>query len=163
MSVIGKPEIKEMDEEKEKEKEDFTCVTFEPDLKKFKMKSLDDDTVALLSKRVYDLAGTTPSAIKVYLNNKRITQATDFEKYVDMYFSAKKTEEIEKFYLKASDRWELCIAVIPDQYQFQQVSFVNSICTIRGGTHVFHVTDQIATKLLETINKKHKSLDIKFP
>jgi hypothetical protein len=35
-----------------------------------------------------------------------------------MYFSAKKTEEIEKFYLKASDRWELCIAVIPDQYQF---------------------------------------------
>jgi DNA topoisomerase II len=71
MSVIGKPEIKEMDEDKEKE--DFTCVTFEPDLKKFKMKSLDDDTVALLSKRVYDLAGTTPASIKVYLNNKRLT------------------------------------------------------------------------------------------
>jgi hypothetical protein len=34
MSVIGKPEIKEMTEEKE----DFTCVAFEPDLKKFKMK-----------------------------------------------------------------------------------------------------------------------------
>jgi hypothetical protein len=43
---------------------------------------------------------------------------TDFENYVEMYFSAKKAEEIEKFYLKASDRWELCIAVIPDQYQF---------------------------------------------
>ena len=24
-----------------------------------------------------------------------------------------------------------------------QVSFVNSICTIRGGTHVTHVSDQI--------------------
>ncbi len=159
MSIIGKPEISEMSEEKE----DFTCVTFEPDLKKFKMKTLDDDTVALLSKRVYDLAGTTPAQIKVYLNNKRIAQVNDFENYVEMYFSAKKSEEIEKFYLKCSDRWEICIAVVPDQYQFQQVSFVNSICTIRGGTHVMHVTDQIATKLLETINKKHKALDIKFP
>ena len=59
MSVIGKPEIKEI----EADSEDFTKVTFEPDLKKFKMKSLDGDTVALLSKRVYDLAGTTPTTI----------------------------------------------------------------------------------------------------
>jgi len=88
MSVIGKPEIKEMTEEKE----DFTCVAFEPDLKKFKMKSLDDDTVALLSKRVYDLAGTTPSSISVYLNNKRLTQVKDFESYVKMYFSDKKND-----------------------------------------------------------------------
>ena len=88
MSIIGKPEILEMSEEKE----DFTCVTFEPDLKKFKMKTLDDDTVALLSKRVYDLAGTTPAQIKVYLNNKRIAQVNDFENYVEMYFSAKKSE-----------------------------------------------------------------------
>jgi len=39
---------------------------------------------------------------------------TDFENYVEMYFSAKKSENLEKFYLKVSDRWELCIAVIPD-------------------------------------------------
>ena len=36
---------------------DFTCVTFRPDLARFKMASLDADTVALLSKRVYDMAG----------------------------------------------------------------------------------------------------------
>lgn len=113
MSVIGKPEIKDIGGDTE----DFTCITFEPDLKKFKMKaSLDDDTVALLSKRVYDLAGTTPAGIKIYLNGKRITQVTNFETYVDMYFNSKKSEEIEKFYHKCSDRWEICIAVVPDQY-----------------------------------------------
>jgi hypothetical protein len=31
------------------------------------MKELDDDTIALLSKRVYDLAGCTLNGIKVYL------------------------------------------------------------------------------------------------
>lgn len=40
---------------------------------------------------------------------------------------------------------------------------MNSICTIRGGTHVYHVTDQIANHLIEIINKKHKNLDIKLP
>ena len=32
--------------------EDFTCVTFEPDLKKFGMSELDADMVALMRKRV---------------------------------------------------------------------------------------------------------------
>ena len=36
---------------------DYTCVTFKPDLPRFGMSSLDTDTVALLSKRVYDMAG----------------------------------------------------------------------------------------------------------
>ena len=70
MSVIGQPKITPFDGD---EGEDFTCVTFEPDLKKFKMTNLDDDTVGLLSKRVYDLAGITPKGVKVYLNGKKIT------------------------------------------------------------------------------------------
>ena len=31
---------------------DYTCVTFEPDLKKFGMKELDDSIVSLMQKRV---------------------------------------------------------------------------------------------------------------
>ena len=90
---------------------DFTQVTFEPDLKKFKMSSLDDDTVALLSKRVYDLAGCTPASVSVHLNGKKIAKVTNFETYTDLYF---KKDNDEKFYEKCGDRWEICVAVLPD-------------------------------------------------
>ena len=45
------------------EGEDFTRVTFEPDFRKFKMTELDNDIISLLKKRVYDVAGTSPSRI----------------------------------------------------------------------------------------------------
>ena len=51
---------------------DFTKVSFRPDLKKFNMTHMDDDTVALLTKRVYDLAGVTNAKVKVRLNGKPI-------------------------------------------------------------------------------------------
>ena len=38
-------------------KEDFTKITFRPDLVRFGMDELDKDTVALLTRRVYDIAG----------------------------------------------------------------------------------------------------------
>jgi DNA gyrase/topoisomerase IV subunit B len=40
------------------DKEDFTRISFKPDLAKFGMEVLDPDTVALLTRRVYDIAGT---------------------------------------------------------------------------------------------------------
>lgn len=39
--------------------EDFTKVTFSPDLAKFKMTHLDKDTVELMSRRAYDVAAST--------------------------------------------------------------------------------------------------------
>lgn len=49
--------------------EDFTKITFVPDLKRFKMEELDDDVIALLSRRAYDVAGSVPG-VKVYLNGE---------------------------------------------------------------------------------------------
>lgn len=57
---------------------------------------------------------------------------------------------------KVNDRWEVCVTV-SDSGQFQQVSFVNGICTMKGGTHVNAVADEIAGKILEKIKKKEKS------
>ncbi|XP_070389148.1 DNA topoisomerase 2-like [Dermacentor albipictus] len=37
--------------------EDFTKITFYPDLAKYTMKKLDADTVALLSRKAHDAAG----------------------------------------------------------------------------------------------------------
>jgi len=48
----------------------YTKITFSPDLSKFKMRSLDKDTVKLLERRVYDIAGSTDAKVKVYLNEE---------------------------------------------------------------------------------------------
>lgn len=66
---------------------DFTKVTFEPDLKKFKMKYLDRDILDLMYKRVYDMAGIIGGNIKVFLNNKLIP-IKNFSQYADMYLSS---------------------------------------------------------------------------
>lgn len=45
---------------------------------------------------------------------------------------------------------------------FRQVSFVNSICTSKGGTHVDYIVQQICHAVIEKINKgKKKALTIK--
>ena len=152
MSNCSAPEIKEF------KGEDYTCVTFYPDLKRFHMKEFDDDIVALMRKRVYDLAGVISPTVKVYLNEKQI-HIRGFSKYVDMYFP--KNSEHPKIIEKQSEdsRWEVIVSI--SDGQFQQVSFVNSICTSRGGTHVNYITEQITDKLIETIKKKHKNLNIK--
>lgn len=51
--------------------EDYTCITFQPDLSKFKMQSLDKDIVALMVRRAYDIAGSTKD-VKVFLNGNKL-------------------------------------------------------------------------------------------
>lgn len=54
-----------------KKGEEWTQISFAPDLARFGMASIDDDTTALLMKRVYDMAGTVKD-IKVLLNGERL-------------------------------------------------------------------------------------------
>ena len=51
-----------------KEGENWTKVTFKPDLAKFSMNDLEPDVVALMKKRVLDLAGCHGKRVKVELN-----------------------------------------------------------------------------------------------
>ncbi len=48
-----------------KASDNWTCVTFKPDLAKFGMDHLEEDTVALMRKRVYDQAGILGKGVKV--------------------------------------------------------------------------------------------------
>jgi len=50
-----------------KPSENWTSVTFKPDLSKFGMSELEDDTISLMRKRVYDLAGVLGKTVKVIL------------------------------------------------------------------------------------------------
>ena len=54
---------------------DYTAVTFYPDLTKFNMEKLDDDVVALFTRRAYDIAASS-KGVKVFLNGKRLPVRT---------------------------------------------------------------------------------------
>ena len=144
---------------KESKSEDFTCVTFYPDLSKFKMDSLDDDTIGLFARRAYDVAAST-RGIKVFLNGKRIP-INKFEDYCKLYLnsgnttSAENNEPVNVIVDKSNQRWEVALSY--SDIGFQQVSFVNSIATTKGGRHVDYICDQIVKHLGEIVKKKNKN------
>lgn len=137
--------------------DDFTCITFYPDIQRFKMDRLDEDIIALLSKRVYDVAGTNTASgakLSVYLNGSRI-DAKNFESYISMYQGIEPPVAFERL----SDRWEVGVGI--SDGSFQQVSFVNSICTMKGGCHVNYIVDQLTSRLAAVVKKKNKGEEVK--
>ncbi|CAB0028142.1 unnamed protein product [Trichogramma brassicae] len=135
---------------------DFTKVTFSPDLSKFKMDKLDDDVVALMSRRAYDIAAST-RGVKVFLNGTRVP-IKNFKDYVDLYIKGKEDDAgnpLKVIYENCNPRWE--VAITMSDKGFQQMSFVNSIATTKGGRHVDHVTDMVVKQLIETLKKKNKA------
>lgn len=135
---------------------DYTQITFKPDLAKFGMDKIDTDFEALINKRAYDLAGIL-QGVDVYLNGTKL-KIKNFKDYVNLYtINARPTASgapVPVIYERINERWEIAFSL--SEGQFQQVSFVNSICTVKGGSHVNHVTDQIVTDLIKAVQKKDK-------
>ncbi|RZB66593.1 DNA topoisomerase 2-like [Glycine soja] len=141
--------------------ENWTKVTFKPDLEKFKMDYLEEDVVALMKKRVVDMAGCLGKTVKVELNGQ-VIRMKSFRDYADLYLkSAEKSRPVPlpRIHAKVGERWEICVSL--SDGQFQQVSFVNSIATIKGGTHVDYVTNQITNFVMNKVNKKKKDANVK--
>lgn len=144
----------------------YTKVTFKPDLTRFGMKELDNDILGVMRRRVYDINGSVRD-INVYLNGKSL-KIRNFKNYVELYLkSLEKKRRLDSgedatansdiptiLYERINDRWEVAFAV--SDISFQQISFVNSIATTMGGTHVNYMTDQIIKKILEILKKKKK-------
>ncbi|XGW08821.1 hypothetical protein V3C99_011270 [Haemonchus contortus] len=133
--------------------DDYTKVTFKPDLKKFKMSHLDDDIIGLMSRRAYDIAGST-RGVKVYLNGK-VLPVQGFKQYIEQYtkdLTGPTGEPAKVVYELVNERWEVALTV--SEKGFQQISFVNSIATTKGGRHVDYVADQMVSKLIDVIKKK---------
>jgi len=85
-----------------------------------------------------------------------------FQDYVNMYLSPSRGSEaaVPCIYEQCSDRWEVAVSLTDGA--FQQVSFVNSICTIKGGTHVLHVSEQLIKTILKVVRGKNRGgIDIK--
>ncbi|KAG5500560.1 hypothetical protein JKF63_03654 [Porcisia hertigi] len=135
---------------------DYTMVTFYPDFARFHVDNFSEDMLLLMKRRVYDVAGCTDKTLKCFLNDERIACST-FPEYVDLYPTMGEEKKAAS-YSRVNDRWEVCVRV--SNIGPQQVSFVNSIATTRGGTHVKYVMDQIIAKVVEQAKKKKKT-DVK--
>ena len=125
-------------------KEGFTEIQFDPDLERFGMESIDLDHIEMMRKRCIDLAACNPT-LKVNFNGVDY-QFPKFADYCSLYTENPIYEE--------SGRWKVAIA--PSEGTFTQVSFVNSVETRDGGTHVDYVMGQVVEWLREKVKKKHK-------
>lgn len=145
--------------EKNYKGESYTRVTFQPELKRFKMNSLKDgNTLELMHRRVYDLAGANArSKLNVYLNDKKISKdIKSFEDYVRLYLNDESDSPV--FHKIVNKRWEIAVALADGKEE--QVSMVNSINTSEGGTHVNYIYNQIIEAVIKKMKKINKAIEI---
>ena len=127
-----------------KSKQGYTEIAFMPDFERFEMTTIDADHMLMLEKRVIDLAACNPK-LKVTFNGKDHT-FNSFEDYCKLYTT-------DVIYVEGP-RWK--VGISHSNGSMQQVSFVNSVQTYDGGTHVDYVANQIVTHIRDLIKKKHK-------
>merc|ERR1719228_1175146 len=78
--------------------------------------------------------------------------------YVDLFIKGKEDEtgnQLKCVYEQCGERWEIAVCV--SDKGFQQMSFVNSIATTKGGRHVDHVCDLIVKNIIDKIKTKNKT------
>lgn len=138
-------------------KKEYTRITFFPDLPRFKVKGITDSTMEMLRKRTYDIAAFTNKKVKIIFNDKTL-EVNSFSDYVDLFLENPDLRK-EKIIIE-EDRWKVAISSSPFDC-FTQVSFVNGIHTMNGGTHIKYVTDPIIKKITEKYQKKSKETQIR--
>jgi DNA topoisomerase-2 len=137
----------------------YTKITFKPDYQRLGLglngkPNLDPDMVALLRKRVYDIAAVTDKTMKIKYNSQPIP-VKNFQQYIDMYIGSKQDAPRVYEENETNIRWEYAVALSPT-HEFIQISFVNGIYTSKGGKHVEYILNQITRKLCAFIEKKKK-------
>jgi DNA gyrase/topoisomerase IV subunit B len=126
----------------------YTEISYIPDFARFGIDGIDDVHVRMIRKRLVDIAACNPQ-LRIQFNGEKFRFRT-FKEYADLYTK-------DTFY-ERSENWEIVVA--PSNSGYQTISFVNSIETKDGGTHVNSIQAQIVDRLRAIIQKKHK-VDIK--
>ena len=129
-------------------KDHFTEIFYIPDLPRFSLEKIDADHVEMMRKRCIDLAACNPSLTISF--NETTYKFDKFADYCKLYVPDVVYEE--------GARWKVGIA--PSEGSFTQVSFVNSVETKDGGTHVDYIASQVIEWIRERVKKKHK-VDLK--
>lgn len=166
MSRCTEPEISPT----KNQKEDFTKITFYPDLQKLYKATPKDtrneisyDDYHVMCRRIYDLIACSDGKLKIELtttghsdeNRKKkqnvfseiVKMPHNFQSYAQLFSDDKLC-----FHTIKSSKWNIAIGK-SQSGQFEHMSFVNGICTNRGGSHVNLITQQVITKFQEKLNK----------
>jgi DNA topoisomerase-2 len=142
MTVCDPPKIK-----KHSGSSSSVAITFTPEWKRFGMSKMDDTIYKIFQKRVWDANICTTQNCKVKFNGEVLTKQ-NFEGYAKMH------DGVEEVTCVNTDRWSVCIG--PAENGMEQVSFVNGLCTNKGGTHVDHAANLIANGIIDEMAKKIK-------
>ena len=124
-----------------------TKITFTPDYPFFNLPGMTPDHYLKIQKKVIDAAANNLD-IKFYFNGELI-KFKSFDDYIELYSDA--------YFTDSTTDWKVGIS---ESDGFEQISFINSVETYQGGTHVNYIVDQITYKLREYFKKKHK-VDVK--
>jgi DNA topoisomerase-2 len=130
------------------EKKGFTEVSYIADFEKFGMESIDDSSMRMIEKRLYDIAACN-HLLNITFNEKLITFSS-FKEYAELY--------TDYVFYEQSANWKIGIG--HSTVGFKAVSFVNSVETKDGGTHVNNISNQIIQYLREKIKRKYR-VDVK--
>jgi DNA topoisomerase-2 len=133
-------------------KRGFTEITYLPDLARFSMKIIDEKSFLILFKRCLDVAACNNkltvkfTKIKEGKKSDFTLRFKSFDEYIKLY--------TQEFFYEESKDWKIGFAKAENG--FQNISFVNSVHTKDGGTHVEYIVNQLIAELRELIKKKHK-------
>ncbi len=128
-----------------------------------------EDTLAMMQKRVYDIAacvGSTEQPIEVKLNNS-VVAVRSFSDYVSLFQRGAaaageggddsdvgaNTMLPAYFATTANKQWDVAV-MTSSSGSFENISFVNSVWTPRGGSHVGLVTMQLVNAIEEALGKR---------
>jgi DNA topoisomerase-2 len=131
-----------------KGKTGFTRISYIADFERFGLNIVDESSMIMLKKRLIDIAACNPK-IKISFNNEEISFRS-FKEYAELY--------VNPVFYEQSENWKIGIG--HSQTGFNAISFVNSVETKDGGTHVNGLVWQITQFLRDKIKSKYK-YDIK--
>ena len=135
-------------------KNGYTSVSWKPELHRFDMTEIDEDTMSVLEKYIVDVAMLVSRyGVKVYYNDEEI-EMKGYKDYIKYYF-----DEFPEEYIIISEKENTCI--ICPFYEYTQISFVNGIPTKDGGVHVDAWCEQLFRPLLNKLNEKDKKFDMR--
>jgi len=121
-------------------------VYCEPDLKRFGLEKIDQVHKDLIYQRLVNLSISYPK-IKFVFNGEAIR--INEKKFAQMFS--------DDAILASSNNTAVC--VFPNEHdEFKFYACVNGLDTTRGGSHVDHISMEIANKVRERLARKYKSI-----
>jgi len=158
MDKVSKPDIdtvkSHFPKKIEEGKNGYTKVSWKPELSRFDMKEIDNDTMSVIEKYIVDTAMTVCKyGVKVLYNDKEIVMK-DYKDYIRYYF-----KELPDEFMLFNQPENTCV-VCPAN-EFTHISFVNGINTKDGGVHVDAWCEQLFRPLLNKLNEKTKKFDMR--